>query len=199
MTFDRSAFVTYTEQQTDRTITVGTKAESKVAGTGDIDIKVSVDGKPFNVRFMNVLHVPGIGYQLLSVSQISNKGFNVKFNDGRCHISFDTRVVAYGTLRKSLYYLDLYSTSSDIACIASMQLWHERLAHVDPNGIARMVNHGVVKGVNILAHCRVRKFALAAFTVRVTGLPFQRPVPLDQLLFSTSCTPMFLVRSTSRL
>ncbi len=74
MTFDRSAFVTYTEQQTDRTITVGTKAETKVAGTGDIDIKVSVDGKLFNVRLMNVLHVPGIGYQLLSVSQISNKG-----------------------------------------------------------------------------------------------------------------------------
>ncbi len=65
--------MTYTEQQTDSTITVGTKAESKVAGTGDIDIKVSVDGKPFNVRLMNVLHVPGIGYQLLSVSQISNK------------------------------------------------------------------------------------------------------------------------------
>ncbi len=73
MTFDRSAFVTYTKQQTDRTITVGTKAETKVAGTGDIDIKVSVDGKPFNVRLMNVLHVPGIGYQILSVSQISNK------------------------------------------------------------------------------------------------------------------------------
>ncbi len=56
-------------------------------------------------------------------SQISNKGFNVNFNDGRCHISFDSRVVAYGTLRKSLYYLDLHSTSSDIACVASMQLW----------------------------------------------------------------------------
>ncbi len=40
---------------------------------------------------MNVLHVPGIVYQLLSVSQISNKGFNVKFNDGRCHMSFDSR------------------------------------------------------------------------------------------------------------
>ncbi len=47
MTFDRSAFVTYTEQQTDRTITVGTKAETHVAGTGDIDMKASVDGNPF--------------------------------------------------------------------------------------------------------------------------------------------------------
>ncbi len=84
MTSIRSALLTYTEQQTDRTITEGTKAEREVAGTGDIDIKVSVDGKPFNVRLMNVLHVHGIWYQLLSDSQISNKGFNVKFNDGRC-------------------------------------------------------------------------------------------------------------------
>ncbi len=49
MTFDRSAFVAYTEKQTDRTIKVGTKAETKVAGTGDINIKVSVDSKPFNL------------------------------------------------------------------------------------------------------------------------------------------------------
>ncbi len=130
-------------------MTVGTKAETKVPGTGDIDIKVSVDGEPFNVRLMNMLHVLGIGYQLLFVSQISNKGFNIKSNDGRCHISFDSRVFAYGALRKSLYYLDLYSTSSDIACVASMKLWHERLAHVIPNGITRMFDHGVVKEVNI--------------------------------------------------
>ncbi len=88
MMFDCSAFAAYTEKQTYRKITVGTKAETKVVGTGDVDIKVSVDGKPFNVRLMNVLHVPGIGYQFLSVSQISNKRLNVKFNDSRCHISF---------------------------------------------------------------------------------------------------------------
>ncbi len=68
MTFDRSAFASYTEL-TDKTVVVGTKQETKVAGRGYIDIKVSVDGKPFNVRLTNVLHVPGIGYQLLSVSK----------------------------------------------------------------------------------------------------------------------------------
>ncbi len=99
---------------------------------------------------MNVLHVPGIGYQLLSVSQISNKGFNVKFNDGRCHISFDSRVVANMALSANRCTISTCTARAPIsACVASMQLWHERLAHVDPNGIARMVNHGVVKGVKI--------------------------------------------------
>ncbi len=42
MTFDRSAFVTYIEQQTDRAITVGTKAEAEGAGTGDIDVEIRV-------------------------------------------------------------------------------------------------------------------------------------------------------------
>ncbi len=70
-----------------RTIKVGTKSETKVAGTGDIEIKVSVDVKPFIIRLMNALHVPDIVYLLLSVSQMSNKGFNVKLYDGRCHTS----------------------------------------------------------------------------------------------------------------
>ncbi len=126
-------------------------------------------------------------------SQISNKGFNVKFNDGRCHISFDSRVVAYGTLPKSLYYLDLYSKSSDINSGMSVSRTSIRNASQERSIM------GWSKESTFLAHCRVRKFELAAFTAKVTRLPFRRPGPLEQLLFSTLCTPMSLVRSTSRL
>ncbi len=134
LTFDRSAFVSYNELK-DKTIVVGTKQETKFAGTGDIYIKVFVDGKPFKVRLMNVLHVPGTDYQILSVSKIIDKGLNAKFDGSRCHIMSNSRVVAKSTLRNSLYYLNLYINGSEIACTASIKLWHERLAHVNMNGI----------------------------------------------------------------
>ncbi len=38
---------------------------------------------------------------------------------------------------------------SETACVANPQIWHERLAHVDPKGIVKMVKHGVVSGIEI--------------------------------------------------
>ncbi len=85
------------------------------------------------------------------------------------------RVVAYGTLRKSLYYLDLYSTSSDIACVASMQLWHERLA------ARRSERHrkngsimGVVKGVNISGPLQSPQVCVGCIYGKGHRLPFPK-------------------------
>ena len=171
MTFDRNAFSTYTE--CDETVVVGTKQETKVAGRGTIDIKAQVDGRPFNIKLMDVLHVPAFGYQLLSVSRVSNKGLNVQFSDGRCRILRNNSVVACGTLRKSLYYLDLYSGSSEVACPASLRLWHERLAHVDMNGISSMVKRGVVKGVNISGEQQCPHICVGC----IYGKGHQAPIP----------------------
>ncbi len=64
--------MTYTEL-TDKTIVAGTKQETKVAGRGDLVIKVSVDGKPFNIRMMDVLHVPGLGTNFSPSPKLSSE------------------------------------------------------------------------------------------------------------------------------
>ncbi len=98
---------------------------------------------------MDVLHVPCLGYQLLSVSKVIKRGIGVQFTDGLCRFISGSHVVASGTPRKSLYFLDMYSSRSEIAYPASLRLWDERLAQVYMNGISSMVKRGVVKGVNL--------------------------------------------------
>ncbi|CDF39897.1 unnamed protein product [Chondrus crispus] len=96
ITFDRSLFVTY-EQMQSGAVEMGTKARANVAGRGEVEFMLNVNGSPHPCKLSNVLHVPDFGYSLLSVSQMT---------------------------------------------------LHERMAHVNVQGIASMIHNNVVSGIN---------------------------------------------------
>jgi hypothetical protein len=72
------------------------------------------------------------------------------FKHARCHIKTDTKTVAASTLRNGLYHLNLVKLSKTPvrAMVVSLQHWYERVAHVEQNGIKRMIDFGV-KGAAI--------------------------------------------------
>eukprot|EP00171_Calliarthron_tuberculosum_P016658 IDg16658t1 len=82
-------------------------------------------------------------------SQIS--GLEKSFKHRRCLIKSDSKTIASGTLSNGLYNLDLVEdqVQPDKALVASLQRWHERLAHVGKVGIKRMIYHGVVNGATL--------------------------------------------------
>ena len=150
MTFDRSAFTTYAEVD-DVNIVVGTGQQTRVAGSGNVLVTLHNRGKTSVVTLCDVLHVPSLSFQLLSVSKMAEKGIKVQFANSKCFMSRGGRRLVTASLQRSLYVLDGSGslTSSHAACIANLQLWHERLAHVNRRGIVSMVKRGVVDGVNI--------------------------------------------------
>ncbi len=68
---------------------------------------------------------------------------------GRCHIKKQDKIITSRNLRGSLYVLDERPSSNEVACVATLRLWLERLVHVSSNGISYMVLDRVVKGVKI--------------------------------------------------
>ncbi len=60
-----------------------------------------------------------------------------------------TAPIAAVSSRGSLYILETPKDheSTELACITSLQIWHERLSHV---GILMMIYHEVVKGIEVL-------------------------------------------------
>ncbi len=63
---------------------------------------------------------------------MDSRGLNVEIKEGQCRIKYDNTIIATESSRGSLYVLDTPEKheSTEVACIASLQLWHERLAHV---------------------------------------------------------------------
>jgi hypothetical protein len=104
--------------------------KGEVIGVGDIPIS-----QKYSIT--NVLHVDPLGYNLLSVSQLSEISFNCHFSDNGVSIirREDSSIVRTGRLRGRLWLVDLnkskISPKTYLVAKSSMSwLWHHRLAHV---------------------------------------------------------------------
>jgi hypothetical protein len=94
--------------------------------------------------------VDSLDYNLLSVSQLCNMGYNCLFTDVGVTVfrRSDDSVAFKGVLEGQLYLVDFNRVELDTCLIAKINmgwLWHRRLAHV------RMKNlHKLLKGEHIL-------------------------------------------------
>ena len=70
----------------------------------------------------------------------------MSFKGGKTIIKISDKVTACGTRKNGLYHLDM-APLSDIAAVASLQLWHERLGHVKVAGVKRMIKNKDINGL----------------------------------------------------
>lgn len=80
----------------------GRKILARAMGTGMLKV-TNENGKQRVIPVENVLFVPGLAGNLLSVSQIADKGFNVIFKSKECKIMKEDSVIVVGKKRDGLY------------------------------------------------------------------------------------------------
>ena len=86
-----------------------------------------------------MLHITDFEYSLLSVSAMDKKGITTTYANGEVIIQKGKIIVAPGKWKGSLYEIEANPLKfpRESALLASLQLWHERLAHVDKRGISQ--------------------------------------------------------------
>ena len=107
MCWERDVFVTYTKLS-GLTVKLGNGRTVKAAGEGLIKLKVCrTDGKEVTLKLHRTLHVPEMSVNLLSVKDVTDRGFRLMFNDNSCQIQTDQRkTIAVGVKKGNLYLLD---------------------------------------------------------------------------------------------
>ena len=83
----------------------------------------------------NVLHVPGLGMNLLSVSQLQGKGYGVFFIKEKVYVKHPIwkKIVQIRIRSNRLYRLQLESPMTLIASNGDKdlnELWHRRMGHL---------------------------------------------------------------------
>lgn len=161
MTFDRSAFVDYRTMMLN--VRMRCKAKATTAGVGDIIVKVSINGALSNITLVNMLHIPTLGCQLISVSKITKRGGRVSFADNSCDIKVGNPTIRTASLIIDLFHLGLSCSApsssislhhhapptTESAHISSFQLLHERLAHVSMRGDIHRESQGILSGIDL--------------------------------------------------
>ena len=99
----------------------------------------------------NVVHIPTLQMNVVSVSQLDREGHGILFERGIVSIKklSEAKFKPIGTIRDDLYELsgpEIISSMKQKSWMKS--LWHQRLGHANERIVAETINYGAVDGVN---------------------------------------------------
>jgi hypothetical protein len=93
-----------TMQRNERTIKVANGVQADVEAVGDVPLELA-DG--FVLLLRDVLFVPSLNRNLISVSRLDNDGFVCHFRNGKCEIYCNNEHIGIAFQRQDLYLLSL--------------------------------------------------------------------------------------------
>ncbi|UYV76870.1 hypothetical protein LAZ67_14002267 [Cordylochernes scorpioides] len=169
-------------------------------GTGTVELEVLEHGEPFLLKLENVLFVPGLKGNLISVSTCTEKSFFVKFMRGKAEIVNPLwKICIEAYKRNGLYILrqtKYAKTQFTRMCIDknSSEIWHNRFGHLNFDDLRKLQRENLVNG---LPKGEFKSITSCETCIRgkQTRLPFpevsltKSTEPL-QLIHSDICGPM---------
>ncbi|XP_027772696.1 uncharacterized protein LOC107019735 [Solanum pennellii] len=103
----------------------------------------------------NVYYVNGLQHNLLSVSQICDKGNNVLFTEKECRVtnSVTGNLVLLGKRHKNVYKVKTVDSKEDnLKCLSAVSdcsmLWHKKMGHISMTTINKLISKDLVRTAN---------------------------------------------------
>jgi hypothetical protein len=148
MTQHRNYFIDFTDHE--GKVTIANGKTLSVLGGGTIEVPIA--GK--KTQITGVIYVPEIGYNLLSVSQLADRGMTCQFTGPTASLVRGGRVMARARRQNNSYII---RGDDERAALAKERidtvslLWHRRLGHIGNNKM-QLINNmdGVSPGVQPL-------------------------------------------------
>jgi hypothetical protein len=120
--------------QNDLLLNLANHSFTKIRGTGNVKIKVSNEN-----NLNNVMYVPDLRSNLLSVGKITDKGSTVIFENNKVYIlDKDGKEIMIGQKINHLYYVrDILDKKEETAASTmnisrtKIQEWHEQFGHIN--------------------------------------------------------------------
>jgi hypothetical protein len=147
-------------QRRERCIKVANGVQADVEVVGDLSLEL-VDG--FVLLLRDVLYVPTLQRNLISVLCLDNDGYDCHFGNGKCKIMFNNACIGLAFLQGELYLLSLRENVNSVCDVnenvssskninrkrkrthhASSKLWHCRLGHISRGRIERLVKNEIL-------------------------------------------------------
>lgn len=126
MANDMSAFISMDPKRKGNVRLADEKNLVSINGIGDISLKCDLPSKIKNsLEASDVLYVPSLSSNLLSVKKLAKDGYKLIFENNTCHILKNEQLRAIATLNPELYELN-FITERDRACTAVAQKDHTK-------------------------------------------------------------------------
>ncbi|WVZ94126.1 hypothetical protein U9M48_040061 [Paspalum notatum var. saurae] len=146
MTGHRKWFSSLNPVSTKEYITFGDNGQGKVMGVGSVSLSAKLS-------LREVAFVRNLGFNLVSVSQLLDEGFDVRFKKGACCVLDAEETFVCSLLPfAQVFRVDLTSVSGPARCLvaspsADIWKWHRRLGHLSFDLLVRLSSMGLIRGL----------------------------------------------------
>lgn len=156
----------------------GNKILSKGVGTGKLKV-ADQNGEPLTVTLKDVLYVPTLAGNLLSISKITEQGFSVSFEKNGCKIKRNDDAFIDGERAGNLYHLKqshrllLVKKGVHLHNENCQHLWHRRFGHRSPDAVQKIVRENLGHNLNLF-DCEMRINCEVCCQGKMSRLPFPK-------------------------
>ena len=192
MCSNREFFIDLDEQRKGQ-IMLADGQKLTILGIGNGYLNCMLNNQCKQIKVTDVLYVPQLKGNLISVRKLTDKELTVVFENEECQIMKDNKLLACATLHNGLYELN----SSECALMsvdntACIHVWHNRFGHRDPKAIKSLEQQA--EGFQIKP-CQVRQVCECCITAKMTRKPVpqkseSRATELLELIHTDVCGPM---------
>lgn len=165
MTSNKKLLTDYRKFDIPETVRLGDGRTVEAYDSGQVRITVETNHrKQLTAAMGGVLYVPKLACNLFSVRAVTQKGLIVQFGHSCCWIKDSSgKVVGKGRLINRMYQLNCeVAMSADEAAVTEihqataaeddscshMNIWHQRLGHLNSKQLIQTVKTGLIKGVD---------------------------------------------------
>ena len=176
----------------------GDNNKGRILGIGKV-------GAPNFISIEDVLYIEGLKHNLLSISQLCDKGFKIRFTKDECLIEDEVtqEVMLIGKRFNNIFMISLDDVSLKVKCLVANNndswVWHKRFAHIHMEHLNKLVKHDLVIGLpkikfikdRLCDACQKGKQIKSTFTSK-NVVSISRPLQLLHIdLFGPSRTRSF--------
>ena len=181
-------------------VEIGDGEHLKVEGGGDVEFDTQVEGVKSKIRLRNVLHVPDMAANLVSVAQLTEVGARVAFEDASCKVLKHGRSVMTAKKDGQVYIMRAEYPSCQGMAVAAKEtahLWHRRYGHLGWENLAKLQKDEMVAGLKVPAPAftaEKQKICETCTLAKHTRGPFPRSTSTTsrvlELVHMDVCGPM---------
>ena len=158
MTCQKSWIKNYTRSTDVTSVLLGDGRKVKVEGSGDVKVRVNFSDENTMITLKDVLYVPNLSMNLVSLSKATSNGLKAYFHEDLCTFTDNkNRIIAKAVKMRNLYNLigrgvesetDDNSVGTALIVNNPHALWHYRYAHLSDSNLERL-SSGLVSGINL--------------------------------------------------
>lgn len=186
-----------TMREIDQSVKVANGSSVQVQGIGECKIQmINEKNVKTKVKLTNVLYVPELNGNFISIMKLSKNKYSVSFEENKCEIKVNNEQIGVAYLSSNLYILNqeqihVLNSIQNKQCI---HYWHRVLGHRNNEAIKTMINNNLVNGIH-MDKCNCQNDCEICLKAKMTRKPFAREKPktatqILDVIYSDLCGPM---------